>query len=87
MARLVRAVFLDAYWLTALTLTSLGYGDSYPTHLFSRILMSICSIVGLVLVAMPIPRLYQYFDRMYQMEKKKRHVVRYIWPNQIALRI
>lgn len=49
--------------------------------------MSICSIIGLVLVAMPIPGLYHYFDRMYQLEKKKRHVIRSIDSDQIALRI
>jgi hypothetical protein len=49
--------------------------------------MSICSILGLILIAMPIPEIYHYFDRMYQNENKKRHIIRYIYSDQIALRI
>ncbi|CAF4473457.1 unnamed protein product, partial [Rotaria sp. Silwood2] len=75
------------YWLTALTVTSLGYGDLYPTHTYSRILMSICSIIGLVIIAITVPEIYHYFDRMYQNETKKRHIIRYIYSDQIALRI
>ncbi|CAF3143778.1 unnamed protein product [Rotaria sp. Silwood2] len=77
----------DGYWLTALTVTSLGYGDLYPTHTYSRILMSICSIIGLVIIAITVPEIYHYFDRMYQNETKKRHIIRYIYSDQIALRI
>ncbi|UJR37830.1 hypothetical protein I4U23_030520 [Adineta vaga] len=53
----------DAYWLTSLTITSLGYGDVYPTQIYSRILMSICSIIGLVVIALPIPEIYHHFNR------------------------
>ncbi|CAF0893686.1 unnamed protein product [Rotaria sordida] len=77
----------DGYWLAALTVTSLGYGDLYPTHIYSRILMCICSIIGLVVIAMIVPEIYHYFDRIYQNEMKKRHIIRYIYSDQIALRI
>ena len=82
-----RSFVSDGYWITALTVTSLGYGDFYPTRLNSRMLMSICSIIGLVLVAMPVPGLYHYFDRIYQIEKKRRHILRFIHADQKALRI
>lgn len=78
---------IDGYWLTALTVSSLGYGEFYPTRMISRALMSICAIIGLVLVAMPIPGLYHYFDRIYHVEKKRRHILRYIHADQKALRI
>jgi hypothetical protein len=66
---------------------SLGYGDLYPTHMYSRILISICSIIGLGVIAMPIPEMYHYFDRMYQNAKKRRRIIRYIYSDQIANRI
>ena len=81
-------VFSDGYWLTALTVTSLGYGDTYPSHTSSRLLMSICSIIGLILIAMPIPEIYRYFDQLYERTRRKKHdIIRYISSDQIALRI
>ena len=49
--------------------------------------MSICSILGLILITLPIPKMYSYFDQMYQNEKKKRRIIRYIYSDQTALRI
>ena len=80
-------VFKDGYWLTALTVTSLGYGDLYPARRYSRMIMSLCSIVGLVLIALPLPGLYHRFDRLYRAEKSKRQIIRYVSSDQTALRI
>jgi len=79
--------FSDGYWLTSLTLTSLAYGDLYPTHIMSRILMLICSLIGLILITLPIPKVFYYFNRLYRNEKKKRHIIRYIYSDQTELRI
>jgi hypothetical protein len=60
--------------------TSLGYGDLYPTHIYSRILISVCSIIGLVVIVMPI-------TAMYQNAKEGRRNIRYMYSDQIAVRI
>lgn len=49
--------------------------------------MCVCSMIGLILIAMPIPEIYRCFDRMYERARKKRETIRYISRDQIALRI
>ncbi len=49
------------YW-AVVTLTTLGYGDFYPTSPYGRVIASICSIFGVLVLAFPVSLLGTYFN-------------------------
>ena len=49
--------FLNTYWLTFVTITSVSYGDEYPRTSFGRLLLFISSFFGLLTVGLIIATL------------------------------
>ena len=67
--------FAGMYW-SAITMTTVGYGDIYPTTIGGRILATVCALSGLILMALPINILGTNFSNEYsrykELEKRKR---------------
>lgn len=44
----------NCIWLVIVTMTTVGYGDSYPQTIFGRIIIFICAIFGVVVVSVMV---------------------------------
>lgn len=44
----------DAMWWAIVTLTTVGYGDSYPVSPVGKIIASLTAVMGLVMLALPV---------------------------------
>ena len=45
--------FFDAFYWTACTLSTVGYGDIYPISDIGRVISIISSMVGIAIIALP----------------------------------
>ncbi|KAL8612572.1 hypothetical protein ACOMHN_053637 [Nucella lapillus] len=55
-----------AVWWALVTLTTVGYGDFYPTSVSGYFIGSACAITGLLLLAMPIAIIATNFSTYYE---------------------
>ena len=49
-------------WWAAVTMTTLGYGDVYPTSLAGRLLGVLCVASGIITLVLPIPVVSMHYD-------------------------
>jgi hypothetical protein len=56
---------LSASWAIISTITTVGYGDSYPASTFGRVVATCASIVGIIIVALPIATFQHNFMRVH----------------------
>ncbi|XP_070204631.1 potassium voltage-gated channel protein Shaw-like [Littorina saxatilis] len=56
----------SAVWWALITLTTVGYGDYYPTSVAGYFIGSACAITGLLLLAMPIAVIATNFSSYYE---------------------
>merc|ERR1719186_393905 len=57
-------------WWAVQTLTSLGYGDFWPTTILGKIIGSMCAVCGVLVMALPIPIVVDNFADYYSEQKK-----------------
>uniref|UniRef100_A0A4W4H3Q3 A-type voltage-gated potassium channel KCND1 n=1 Tax=Electrophorus electricus TaxID=8005 RepID=A0A4W4H3Q3_ELEEL len=59
-----------AFWYTIVTMTTLGYGDMVPKTIMGKIFGSICSLSGVLVIALPVPVIVSNFSRIYHQSQR-----------------
>ncbi len=81
---------IDGIWLALTTITTVGYGDIVPKSLFGMILGAITTIIGVLIIDLPMPIINQIFDNFnrhllarQQLPKQRRRVTQAVIPRKI----
>eukprot|EP00927_Polykrikos_kofoidii_P053504 TRINITY_DN48117_c0_g1_i1.p1 TRINITY_DN48117_c0_g1~~TRINITY_DN48117_c0_g1_i1.p1 ORF type:complete len:471 (-),score=45.75 TRINITY_DN48117_c0_g1_i1:618-2030(-) len=76
-----------ASWWSAVTMTSVGYGDVYPKTALGKCIGVIAMLVGMVLIALPVAIVGQKFQDVYEsndmLEAKSRGNSRFRKPGEV----
>ncbi|XP_014213024.1 potassium voltage-gated channel protein Shal isoform X2 [Copidosoma floridanum] len=59
-----------AFWYTIVTLTTLGYGDMVPETIAGKIVGGVCSLSGVLVIALPVPVIVSNFSRIYHQNQR-----------------
>ncbi|XP_077990904.1 potassium voltage-gated channel protein Shal-like isoform X2 [Glandiceps talaboti] len=59
-----------AFWYTIVTMTTLGYGDMTPKTIMGKIIGGVCSLSGVLVIALPVPVIVSNFSRIYQQNQR-----------------
>nr|QWK64009.1 potassium voltage-gated channel protein Shal [Scolopendra subspinipes] len=59
-----------AFWYTIVTMTTLGYGDMVPDTITGKIVGGICSLSGVLVIALPVPVIVSNFSRIYHQSQR-----------------
>ncbi|CAB4059826.1 KCND2 [Lepeophtheirus salmonis] len=59
-----------AFWYTIVTMTTLGYGDMVPSTNLGKLIGGICSLSGVLVIALPVPVIVSNFSRIYHQNQR-----------------
>ncbi|KAL3852001.1 hypothetical protein ACJMK2_015690 [Sinanodonta woodiana] len=59
-----------AFWYTIVTMTTLGYGDMVPRTIMGKLVGGICSLSGVLVIALPVPVIVSNFSRIYHQNQR-----------------
>lgn len=62
---------LAAYWWVVVTMTTVGYGDFYPTNALGYVAATMVMIFGLILTALPVAIIGGNFTVYYEYSQRR----------------
>ena len=79
-------MIIPAYWFVVVTMTTVGYGDLYPTTAPGYAITVVVMLFGLILTALPVAIIGGNFAVVYEYNVKRKHSLnkRDITPNDCS---
>ncbi|XP_076358484.1 potassium voltage-gated channel protein Shal-like isoform X1 [Tachypleus tridentatus] len=60
----------SSFWYTIVTMTTLGYGDMVPATIMGKVVGGVCSLSGVLVIALPVPVIVSNFSRIYHQSQR-----------------
>jgi len=60
---------IEAFWWSAVTMTTVGFGDSYPRTELGRLVATATMLSGILLIALPVAIIGRKFQEVYELKE------------------